>query len=299
MRVLTVRHVTAYRYSTPIELGEHRMMLRPRESHDLRLISSQLSIIPQPKDVRWVHDVFDNSVAVATFSGETTELRFESAVTLEHLEAPLPDYQLEAHARYFPFSYSSEDGPDLARALEQRHPTEDVTAWAQGFLAGAGPIETMVLLRSMTVAIHEQFIYARRVERGVQSPSETLRLKSGTCRDFALFMIEAARAIGLAARFVSGYIFVPDAEPSLAPGSGSTHAWLQIYLPGAGWVDFDPTNRIVGNRNLIRIAVAWDPQQVLPLWGTFVGPRSSFLGMDVAVSVLEIDIEASRLAAPS
>jgi hypothetical protein len=100
-------------------------------------------------------------------------------------------------------------------------------------------------------------------------------------------MIEAARSLGFAARFVSGYIFVPDSEPSGLLGGGATHAWLQVYLPGAGWVDFDPTNRIIGNRNLIRVAVAWSPAQALPLWGTFIGSAASCLGMEVAVTVIE------------
>jgi transglutaminase-like putative cysteine protease len=99
--------------------------------------------------------------------------------------------------------------------------------------------------------------------------------------------MEAVRSLGLAARFVSGYIFVPQTNPEPVSASGSTHAWLQVYLPGAGWVDFDPTNRIVGNRNLIRVAVAWDPEDVLPLWGTFFGIPSSFIGMEVTVSVVE------------
>jgi transglutaminase-like putative cysteine protease len=111
----------------------------------------------------------------------------------------------------------------------------------------------------------------RRPERGVHTPSETLQSGRGSCRDFALLMMESVRCLGLAARFVSGYIFVPDAHPTTSIGGGATHAWMQVYLPGAGWVDFDPTNSIIGNRNLIRVAVAWDPEQALPLWGSFFG----------------------------
>jgi transglutaminase-like putative cysteine protease len=123
----------------------------------------------------------------------------------------------------------------------------------------------------------------------VQSPSETLQRKSGSCRDFAVLMMEAVRSLGLAARFVSGYIYVPAANPAEAVGGGATHGWMQAYLPGAGWVDFDPTNSIVGNRNLIRVAVAWDQRNALPLWGTFTGKASSFRGMQVDVSVIEED----------
>ena len=139
----------------------------------------------------------------------------------------------------------------------------------------------------MTLGIKKDFLYTRRSEKGVQSPNETLESRRGSCRDFAVLMMEAARSLGLAARFVSGYIFVPGTEAGRTLGGGATHAWMQAYLPGAGWIDFDPTNSIIGNRNLIRVAVAWDPKQVLPLWGTFAGSASSFLGMDVAVSVTE------------
>lgn len=285
MSLLTVRHVTIYRYADPVALGEHRMMFRPRESHDLRLIAARLDIAPQPTQLRWVHDVFDNSVAVATFSGRTTELRFDSTVTLEHIETELPDYALEPEAATYPFAYARDDLPDLAPALQRQSPDAEIDRWAASFLAPSGSTDTIALLRAMTVGVRERLAYTRRTERGVQTPSETWRRGSGSCRDFALLMIEGVRSLGLAARFVSGYIFVPDAEPSGTLGGGATHAWLQVYLPGAGWVDFDPTNRIIGNRNLIRVAVAWDPAQALPLWGSFIGGASSFLGMEVAVSV--------------
>jgi transglutaminase-like putative cysteine protease len=287
MQVLTVRHLTVYEYSQPVELGEHRMMFRPRESHDLRLLSTQLAITPQPSSVRWLHDVFDNSLAVATFDAAASVLRFDSTVTLEHVETLLPDYALEAEARRYPFQYAGDELPDLERGLVRRHPSEDIAVWARRFLRPDGSADTIDLLRSITRAIKDGFRYERREEKGIQSPSETLQRCSGSCRDFALLMIEASRCLGFAARFVSGYIFVPHADPGGLTGGGATHAWMQAYLPGAGWVDFDPTNNIVGNRNLIRVAVAWDPKQVLPLWGTFVGAASSFLGMSVRVSVTE------------
>jgi transglutaminase-like putative cysteine protease len=155
----------------------------------------------------------------------------------------------------------------------------------------------MALLEAMTSSIQDEFTYMRRTAKGVQRPEETLRRRSGSCRDFALFMMEAVRSLGLAARFVSGYIYVPRArgEPPVV-GGGATHAWMQVYLPGAGWVDFDPTNSIVGNRNLIRVAVAWDHGQALPLWGSFIGAASSFLGMDVSVSVMETETETPAQA---
>ncbi len=286
MSFLTVRHTTVYRYGEPVGLGEHRMMFRPRESHDLRLIRTSLNITPQPAHLRWLHDPFDNSVAVATFEGSTSELRFESVVTLEHFENSVPEYPLEEYARTYPFRYSDEDFPNLVRALAPHYPGgENVPRWALQFLDPSDTSRTMTMLRAMTAGIREQFIYNRRVEKGVQTPEETLRTRKGSCRDFAVLMIEAARSLGVAARFVSGYIFTPNSS-GLA-GGGATHAWMQAYLPGAGWIDFDPTNSIVGNRNLIRVAVAWAPEHVLPLWGTYAGSPEAFLGMDVTVSVTE------------
>jgi transglutaminase-like putative cysteine protease len=286
LSVLTVRHITVYRYAVPVKLGEHRMMFRPRASHDLKLLSTSLTITPEPVRLRWLHDVFDNCIAIADFDGSASELRFESIVTLEHSEITLPDYLLENSAASYPFRYSEEDVPNLCQAVAHHYPSDNVRPWARQFLDPSGVTETMTLLRSMTLGIRKQFDYTRRIRKGVQTPDETLQKRSGSCRDFAVLLMEATRSLGMAARFVSGYIFVPGDDTSTA-GGGATHAWMQAYLPGAGWIDFDPTNSIIGNRNLIRVAVAWSPEHVLPLWGTFAGPSNSFLGMDVTVAVTE------------
>jgi len=263
------------------------MMFRPRESHDLRLVSTKLDILPRPSELRWLHDVFDNLVAIATFDAAASELRFDSTITLEHLETPLPEYALESGAHTFPFRYSDDERPDLVNALARQYPSDNIDRWVERFLtSSSGSTTTMSLLHSMTRGIKEEFAYLGRAEKGVQTPAETLRRRSGSCRDFAVLMMEAVRSVGLAARFVSGYIFVPE-RGTAAVGGGNTHAWMQSYLPGAGWLDFDPTNSIVGNRNLIRVAVAWDHRNALPLHGTFNGPASAFLRMDVEVSVTE------------
>jgi transglutaminase-like putative cysteine protease len=292
VRLLTVRHITVYRYSEPVSFGEHRMMFRPRESHDLRLVSTRLDITPRPFGLRWLHDVFDNSVAIATFDGKASELRFDSTITLEQMEIPLPDYALESGAHTFPFHYSDDERPDLVNALARQYPADDIGPWVERFLtSSSGSTTTMSLLHSMTRGIKEEFTYLRRTEKGVQTPAETLRRRSGSCRDFAVLMMDAVRSVGLAARFVSGYIFVPQSGTA-SVGGGNTHAWMQAYLPGAGWVDFDPTNSIVGNRNLIRVAVAWDHRNAVPLHGTFNGPASAFLDMNVEVSVIEENVAA-------
>jgi transglutaminase-like putative cysteine protease len=285
MAFLTVHHTTVYHYSEPVGLGEHRMMFRPRESHDLRLIHTSLVIKPTPAHLRWLHDPFDNSVAIATFEGTACELSFESFVTLEHFESTLPEYPIEENARTYPFKYSDQDFSNLSRGLANIYPVSTIGSWALQFLDAGTSTDTMKVLRSMTGGIRDQFTYSRRIQKGVQSPEETLTNRSGSCRDFAVLMMEAARALGIATRFVSGYIFVPNVSDGT--GGGNTHAWLQAYLPGAGWIDFDPTNRIVGNRNLIRVGVAWTPDQVMPLCGTYEGPAEAFTRMDVTVRVTE------------
>jgi transglutaminase-like putative cysteine protease len=291
MRLLTVRHITSYRYKQPVAFGEHRMMLRPRDSYDQKLIEARLAITPEPAALRWVHDVFGNCVAIARFSGRATDLCFDSTIRLDHTPTNALEFQIEDYAATYPFTYGSEESPDLLRSIERQFldPDRDVDRWARQFLRRQGPTGTRELLAAMTHAIKERFTYVSRHEIGTQDPIETLKLGSGSCRDFAVLMIEAVRSLGLAARFVSGYLYVPSRdgrrEGADYVGGGSTHAWCQVYLPGAGWVEFDPTNGIIGNRDLIRVAVVRDARRAVPLSGTWTGFPSDFLGMDVTVSV--------------
>lgn len=292
MLTLQIRHTTTYRYRKPVRFGEHRMMLRPKESYDQRLVSSQVVIEPEPVEVRYVHDVFGNCVGIAKFDRPADVLRVESRVTLEHSPAPLisdADEAIAPSGPSFPFAYNPEDMPDLLRSIERHHPDPEglVNAWARRFLRWNGPTPVLSLLAEMTRAIHTEFGYSKRLEAGVQTPVETLASKSGTCRDFAVLMIEAARSLGLAARFVSGYIYSPpaaDGRPQRV-GGGHTHAWVQVYLPSCGWVEFDPTNGIIGNKDLVRVAEVRDPRQAVPLSGTWDGEAGDYLGMDVEVAL--------------
>lgn len=259
------------------------MLFRPREGHDQKLLEAKLEITPEPRELRWLHDVFGNSVCVTRFSDRAQELRFDSTVLLDHTPTNVLDFAIEPHAETYPFSYDFDDMPDLARSIERQYPDPDhmVELWARQFIH---PVTgTLKLLDTLTHAIRWHFVYAPRPERGVQEPLQTLHLGSGTCRDFAVFLIEAMRSLGLAARFVTGYIYVP--ERSGRVGGGATHAWLRVYVPGAGWVELDPTNGIVGNRDLIRVAIARDHRHLLPLHGTWTGFPSDCLGMTVEVDV--------------
>ena len=288
MMTLTVTHRTIYRYATPVEFGEHRLMFRPRDSHDLRLLDTSLVISPRAA-VRWLHDVFGNSIAIATFNDRAAELAFTSSFRAMHYPLPLPELTVERYAERYPFSYSPDEATDLGRTAERHYPDPDhqIDLWARHLVDADLGRNTMAILFAMMRAIHDQFSYGRREEMGTQDPVQTLVTRSGSCRDFALLMMEAARSLGFASRFVSGYLYAQElvgADSSLV-GTGETHAWVQIYLPGAGWVEFDPTNALVGGNNLIRVAVARDPSQALPVSGTFTGPPGAFLGMTVEVRV--------------
>ena len=294
MSFLTVRHTTTYTYKQPVAFGEHRLMFRPRDSYDQRLLHAALDVTPTPASVHWTHDVFGNCVACVRFSGRATRLRFETVIELEHRPVQMLDFTIAEHAEAFPFSYDQEDMPDLLRSIERQYPdrNNELTAWAKTFTGGgtrALPIATAEVLARITRTIRREFTYVRREQMGIQPPLQTLKLRSGSCRDFALLMMEALRALGFACRFVSGYLYVPAIDDGVgsggAAGGGATHAWVQVYVPGAGWLEFDPTNGSAGSRNLIRVAIARDPAQAVPLWGTWTGFPSDDLGLEVDVAV--------------
>ena len=286
MPLLSLSHVTRYTYRQPVAFGEHRLMVRPRESYDQHLIEAELAIDPAPSDLRWLQDVFGNSVAIATFKKRSKSLTIDSKVLVQHNPAPLQNVDIEDYARFYPFTYSSEEMPDLLRSIERQHldPLRQIDHWARGFLDAGGRTDTLAMLSNMTAAIKRDFTYVSRPEKGTQTPIETLTSRKGTCRDYAMLMIEAARALGFAARFVSGYVYSPTTRDAHV-GGGNTHAWVRIYLPGSGWVEFDPTNGIIGNRGLIRVAVARDIYQAVPISGTWAGFPGSFLDMTVDVSI--------------
>ena len=288
MPLLTIHHKTEYRYAHPVAFGEHRIMLRPRDGHDLRVLSGDLRIEPQPMRLRWIHDVFGNSVAIAAFDERADRLIVTSSATVEH--NPAEEFALTADdpAYFYPFLYDEEEFPDLLHFITPQYsdPEGELSAWARNFLDAEAPTPTFKILSGMTHGIREAFTYRRRHEQGTQHPLDTLQTGSGTCRDFALFMIEALRRLGIAARFVSGYLSISGDRGHGYVGGGSTHAWVQVYLPSAGWIEFDPTNGIVGTRDLIRVAVARDPCQAIPLHGTYLGSADAFVGMDVSINVV-------------
>ena len=302
MAIVSIRHRTVYRYRKPVSFGEHRMMFRPLESHDQRVLDSELIIGPLDHTLRQIHDVFGNSVAIALFEGQADTLSFDSRVRLEHTPTPGftgDDGEALAYAGAVPFKYSPQDLPDLARSMTAHYPDPqgELKAWTQGFLKSKGRTALETLLTDITQAIHADFRYATRMEGFPQTPLQTLASKSGSCRDFAVLMMEAVRSLGLAARFASGYIYSSKTAgaPGARIGGGHTHAWVRVYLPVLGWMEFDPTNGIVGNTDLVRVAIARDPQQALPLHGTWSGDASDSLGMEVSV---DVEVETAQPMQP-
>jgi transglutaminase-like putative cysteine protease len=286
MRLLSVRHATTYRYARPVAFGRHRLMLRPRDSHDLRLVAAELTLSP-PGQVRWMHDVFGNSVALVDFSAPAPTLSIVSTLKLERWGIEGPAFPLAPEAEFFPFVYSSSDRIDLGRLLEQHYPDPAgvLARWAEGFVT-ARPMRTLELLQTMNAALAPHIVYAERHEPGTQAPAETLARKTGACRDFAMTFIEAARYLGFGARFVSGYLYDPALDKgSATPAVAATHAWAEVYLPGAGWIEYDPTDVLIAGETLIRVAVTRDPSQAIPISGSYHGAPADFLDMKVEVTV--------------
>ena len=306
MPVLTVRHVTTYKYRRQVGFGEHRAMLRPRDTVDQAVLDFSLVIDPVPSLLRHVQDPFGNVVTLASFTRRARELRFVSTLTVRHTPLVPSEADLLPWALNWPFSYDPDTAADLQRSIERQYPDHGhaVEAWARSFVERYHNRSILALLSGINEEIRRDFTYTSRHEEGIQEPARTLALRSGTCRDFAVLMMEAARTFGLAARFVSGYIYSPgadrkDGRPARPRrlGGGSTHAWIEVFLPGPGWVEFDPTNGIVGTRDLIRVACVRDPHQAVPLSGSWTGFPADSEGMVVSVDVTSD--EAARSATPT
>ncbi len=284
-----ITHTTVYRYRQPVRFGEHRVMFRPRDSHDLRVLATDLDVSPHAS-VRLIQDPLSNSVALVQPLERADKLEIVCSFRIEHASSNNLELPLLASAEFYPFSYSLDERYDLEHYLRPYHddPDGELTAWARQFIRTDGPTGTRDLLVAMTQSIRDNFRYLSRDEEGTQKPHETIRQSSGSCRDFALLMMEAARRLGFATRFVSGYLYDPALDGRGAShmlGAGYTHAWLQAYLPGAGWLPFDPTNNLLGGTSLIRVGVARDPSQAAPISGSWFGETGDYIGMTVNVAV--------------
>jgi transglutaminase-like putative cysteine protease len=282
---LRIHHRTSYRYHHSVTLGPHRLMLRPRESRDLRLISSDVTVTPTAT-VTWAQDVFGNAVATATFQTKADALVIDSVAELELDAVAWPVFDVAASAIFYPFRYDDYEWVDLGALTVQQYPDPAgrLRDWTRAFVR-SDPTDTLALLKDLGAGISGWISYQSREDPGTQSPNETLDRGWGSCRDFAVLFVEAARSLGFGARIVSGYLYSPDQDILGLSDAGSTHAWAQVFVPGAGWITFDPTNRSVGGLNLIPVAVARDIHEAMPVVGSFVGMTGAFQGMSVEVRV--------------
>lgn len=289
---LAIRHRTTYRYRSPVQLLPHRLMLRPRESRELQLLSHEVNITPDAV-LTWSRDIFGNDVALARFVGVTDLLVIESNAVVEHSSPAWPVYEIDASAISYPFRYSDADWVDLGQLAVQHFPdpSGEFERWVMGFVAPT-PTDTLSLLKDLNLGVHYHVKYQRREDEGTQEPAYTLASGFGSCRDLAVQMVEAARVLGFGARLVSGYLADMDGDLVGTSDAGATHAWAEVFVPGPGWIAFDPTNGTMGDAYLIAAAVVRDISQAVPASGSFVGPGNAFerLVVEVGVSRIPSDI---------
>ena len=268
MQQLKVSHLTEYTFADYVTLEPHQLLLRPREGHDIRILTSRLDISPA-HIIRWHRDVYNNSVATVEFQEAASRLSIYSEVMLEHYDDSPLDFLVADYAVNYPFEYMAQDKADLMPYQQPNYPENQgfLKDWLQQSGLTQGPVETYVLLDRLNKWIAGNLAYKMREEPGVQSPGETLNSGSGSCRDYAALYMELCRQLGLACRFVSGYLHTPDTEI----GHGHTHAWAEVYLPGPGWKGFDPTSGVLAARQHIPVAVARHPEWIPPVSGSFIG----------------------------
>lgn len=284
---LRIRHATTYRYVCPVSFGPHRLMLRPRDSFDLRVIDAVITISPAAS-LRWMHDAYGNPVAMASFAGEAETLDIVSELVVQRFGSALPTAAIGPYVASGAISYSPAERAVLQPYLDlaAADPDGGLDTWLEAFRAGLGRGH---LLRELAHAINSSLSYAVRFDEGTQHPLDTLAAQSGSCRDYAWLFIELARRLGFAARFVTGYIHERSAgDGGLTSLAGLTHAWADVFIPGDGWIEFDPTNDLVADRQLLRVAVARVPEDASPVAGSYIGPAGSFLGLAVGVSIMPV-----------
>ena len=283
MRRLKILHRTYYNFRSLVQLQPHRLLLRPREGPGLRIEVSSLDISP-PAQIRWHRDANDNSVAMATFASPTSQLAIISECIVQQFDERPLDFLVADFAVNYPFNYDT-DSAEVLQPYLHCAPQSDsgmLAGWMRQYWRPGEPVQTYQLLDRLCAGIHRSLTYQMREQPGVQSGIETLTRGIGSCRDFANLFIEGARTLGLATRFVSGYLNAPRSDGS----SGSTHAWAEVYLPGAGWKGFDPTSGEIAGARHIAVAVARQPEIVSPVTGAFVGPSRAELTVGVWVSEL-------------
>jgi transglutaminase-like putative cysteine protease len=288
-----IEHATTYIYERAVRFGRHRLVLRPREGHDLRVEHMQLRLAPA-HDVRWIRDIFGNSIALVDFLEPSTVLKIVSDVTVERLTA-FPGHDLHQPWRVtFPPEYESLETAitHVYQSLTYADDAVPVQTWLRRTLT-PDPADAEGTMLALCALVFRTVKYQRRSERGVQSPARTLELGTGSCRDMATLMMDAARLLGVAARFASGYL---HCTASMA-GHASTHAWAEVYLPTLGWRGFDPTIGAAISIRHVATGFSSHPRGVMPVSGVFIGARADYKTLEVTVKTAELP--ANRMALPT
>ena len=283
MKRIRIIHSTEYHYHVPVTFGPHRALLRPREGHDLHIESTRLKIEPKA-DVRWVRDIYGNSIAIITFAEPARKLSLFSEVNVDLYDDTPIDCVIDPLAQSYPFQYAANEQVEIIpyRVPSYPHDGPAVQQWLLNLYSPGQLINTSDLLNKLNTRIYEAFRYNARYDPGVQLPCQTLALGSGSCRDYAVFMMEAARHWGFASRFVTGYIQMGEGQ------HGATHAWTEVYIPGAGWRGFDPTNNKLAGSEHVSVAVAREQDRASPLAGSWEGPSDAWDRMEVSVQVVAL-----------
>lgn len=271
--IIEIRHNTTYRFAGPVQLGRHRLRIRPRDSFDMRILDSGLLVDPVPQ-VSWSHDVYGNTVCQLDFEpAPVATLTIASTLVVERWQSRRATPSTMPWTPGSAVAYTPEDVAVLQpfSLAASRDDHDQLYRFALDAAMQADPVAGHPLT-SLAMRIHEQVGYRARFEEGTQAPLDTLAYGNGACRDMAWLFVEAARRLGYAARFVTGYLHCPPQLPWTGSGMDQhTHAWAEAYLPGDGWVEFDPTNRLVGDSSLIRVAVTRTPEEAAPVSGSYFG----------------------------
>ncbi len=283
MKRIRIVHRTEYHYHQPVTFGPHRVMMRPREGHDVHIVRGRLDVEPAAT-VRWLRDIYSNSIAVLTFAEPSMTLRVLGEVDVDLRSDDSIEWLIDPNASGFPFQYAPEEQIELIHYRLPSYPYDGPTLqqWLRDLYRPGQVVGTYELLEKLNSHIHRTFAYAHREDAGVQFPCDTLRRGSGSCRDFAVLMMEAVRHWGFGARFVTGYIQMNEGQ------HGATHAWTEVYIPGAGWRGFDPTNNKLAGSEHVSVAVAREQEKASPLSGSWEGPANAFDRMYVSVEVAPI-----------
>jgi transglutaminase-like putative cysteine protease len=259
VKLLRIVHKTEYHYNEPVRFGPHRVMMRSREGHDVQIVGGHFEVHPRAT-LNWKRDIHENSIAVVEFAEPSDRLTISAEALIEYLRDTPVDCLIDPDASEFPFQYAPEDQLELVPYRLPSYPYDrgQLREWLQSLK------------------------YNRREEASVQTPSRTLALGTGSCRDYAVLMMEAARHLGFGARFVSGYIQMAEGQ------HGATHAWTGVYIPGAGWNGFDPTNNKRAGSEHIAAAVAREQEKASPVSASWFGPNGALRQLDVSVQVVEV-----------